>query len=48
MGSVRQIDAAETIFTDTAEFKARLNWSSDAPFYFHLEERQKRSQERNK
>lgn len=32
MGSVQQIDAAETVFTDAAEFKARLNWSGDAPF----------------
>lgn len=32
VGSVQRIDAAETIFTDTAEFKAGLNQSSDAPF----------------
>lgn len=25
MGSVQQIDAAETVFTDATEFKARLN-----------------------
>lgn len=32
LGSGQWMDAAETIFIATAEFKARLNQSSDAPF----------------